>query len=43
MERDLIQAALKRHGGNVTRAAGELGLERSNLHHRINALGLGGE
>ena len=43
LERDLIQAALKRHGGNVTRAAGELGLERSNLHHRINALGLGEE
>jgi two-component system nitrogen regulation response regulator NtrX len=43
VERDVIRAALERHYGNVTRAAVELGLERTNLHHRINALGLGGE
>jgi DNA-binding NtrC family response regulator len=40
LERDLIQAALERHGGNVTRAAAELGLERTHLHKRIRAMGL---
>ena len=40
LERDLIQAALTRHEGNVTRAAAELGLERTHLHKRIKALGL---
>jgi two-component system nitrogen regulation response regulator NtrX len=42
-ERDLIQAALHRHKGNVARAADELGLDRTHLHRRINAMGLGGE
>jgi len=40
LERDLIAQALTRHRGNVTRAARELGLERTNLHKRIRALGL---
>jgi two-component system nitrogen regulation response regulator NtrX len=40
LERDLIEAALARHEGNVTRAARDLGLERTNLHKRIRALGL---
>jgi two-component system nitrogen regulation response regulator NtrX len=39
-ERRLIQRALERHGWNVTRAAGELGLERTALHKKIKALGL---
>ena len=43
VERDVIRAALERHQGNVTRAAEELGLARTHLHKRINALGLGGE
>ncbi len=43
LERDLIQAALERHGGNVTRAAAELGLERTHLHKRIRAMGLAQE
>jgi two-component system nitrogen regulation response regulator NtrX len=43
LERDLIQAALDRHDGNVTQAAAELGLDRTNLHKRIKALGLSGE
>ena len=43
MERDVIQAALNRHNGNVSRAAAELGMERTALHKRISALGLGGE
>jgi len=41
--RDLIQAALGRHKGNVTRAAAVLGLDRGQLHRRISALGLSGE
>jgi len=40
LERDLVREALARHQGNVTRAARELGLERTNLHKRIRALGL---
>jgi two-component system, NtrC family, nitrogen regulation response regulator NtrX len=40
LERDLVGAALARHRGNVTRAARDLGLERTNLHKRIRALGL---
>jgi len=40
LERDLITDALARHQGNVTRAAKDLGLERTNLHKRIRALGL---
>ena len=40
-ERDLIEAALARHDGNVTRAARDLGLERTHLHKRIRALGIG--
>ena len=39
-EADLVRAALERHGGNVTRAARDLGLERTHLHKRIRALGL---
>jgi two-component system nitrogen regulation response regulator NtrX len=38
LERDLINAALARHDGNVTRAARELGLERTHLHKRMKAL-----
>ncbi|MFQ5601169.1 MAG: sigma-54-dependent transcriptional regulator [Candidatus Krumholzibacteriia bacterium] len=40
LERDLIRMALERHQGNVTRAAADLGLERTHLHKRINALGI---
>ena len=39
-ERRMILTALERHGWNVTRAAGELGLERTALHKKIKALGL---
>ncbi len=42
-ERDLIAAALERHEGNVTRAANELGIERTNLHKRIKSLGVNEE
>jgi two-component system nitrogen regulation response regulator NtrX len=38
VERDLIQAVLDRHSGNVTHAADELGLDRTSLHRRVSAL-----
>ena len=38
LERDLIEAALSRHEGNVTQAARDLGLERTHLHKRMKAL-----
>jgi anaerobic nitric oxide reductase transcription regulator len=39
-ERDAIRAAVERHQGNWAAAARELGLQRSNLHHRARRLGL---
>ena len=39
-ESAMIEAALARHEGNVTRAARDLGLERTNLHKKIKQLGL---
>jgi len=42
LERDLIRAALERHHDNVTRAAAELGIERTHLHKRIRMLGIRG-
>ena len=38
--RTLLADALSRHQGNVTQAARDLGLERTNLHKRIRALDL---
>jgi two-component system nitrogen regulation response regulator NtrX len=42
-EREQIQAALEASDWNVTRAARALGIERTNLHKRIRALGLSKE
>jgi len=39
-ERDFIRAKLKENGGNVSRTAEVLKIERSNLHRKINALGI---
>ena len=39
-EREAIATAVARHGGNWAAAARELGLHRSNLHHRATRLGL---
>jgi two-component system, NtrC family, nitrogen regulation response regulator NtrX len=39
-ERRYILAALKRHRGNVTRAAEALQLERSNLHRKLKSYGI---
>lgn len=37
IERDAISGALERNGGNVTRAAKELGIGRATLHRRLRA------
>ncbi len=42
-ERTEIQRALDQSGGNVSQAARVLGIERTNLHKRMKALGLGRE
>ncbi|MEJ2722686.1 MAG: sigma-54 dependent transcriptional regulator, partial [bacterium] len=39
-ERDMIAGALERNQWNVSRAAEELGIERTNLHKKIKAYGL---
>jgi two-component system nitrogen regulation response regulator NtrX len=39
-EKKMILRALERHSWNVTRAAADLGLERTTLHKKINAHGL---
>ncbi len=40
-EREYIRRALESCGGNVTRAAALLGLERSHLHRKLRQLGIG--
>jgi DNA-binding NtrC family response regulator len=40
MERDLIQAALDRAGGNISETARSLGLTRRGLYLKIRRLGL---
>jgi two-component system nitrogen regulation response regulator NtrX len=39
-QRRFIRATIRRHDGNITRAARELGLERSHLYKKIKKLGL---
>ena len=41
-ERDYIAAQLGRFGGNISRTAQFIGMERSALHRKIKLLGLGG-
>ena len=41
-ERDFISRALRRHQGNITRAAEEMGLHRQQLQQKIRELGLKG-
>jgi len=38
--RDYILACLESTGGNITQAAQILGIERSNLHKKMRALGI---
>ena len=40
IERDAVRQALRKHGGNITHAAGELGLTRKSLYRRIEKYGL---
>ena len=40
VERALVEKALKRFGGNVSRAADALGLSRSALYRRLEKHGL---
>ncbi len=39
-ERRFVEEALARHGGNVSAAARELGIERTSLHRKMRALGI---
>jgi DNA-binding NtrC family response regulator len=39
-ERDFLRQALVRHGGNITRAAEEIGMHRQNLQQKMRELGL---
>ncbi len=36
VEKEIIQRAIKKHGGNITRAAQELGLTRTSLYRRLD-------
>jgi two-component system response regulator HupR/HoxA len=40
LERHLITESLKRHGGNVTRTAQELGISRPSLYAKCKAYGI---
>jgi DNA-binding NtrC family response regulator len=40
VERTVIRRALSKHGGNISRAADELGLTRASLYRRIEKYGL---
>ena len=40
VEKNHILAVIKRNGGNITRAAQDLGISRSSLHRRLNKYGL---
>jgi transcriptional regulator with GAF, ATPase, and Fis domain len=42
-ERELVLSSLRRSSGNVTRAAGELGLHRVALHKKMRRLGINRE
>jgi two-component system response regulator AtoC/two-component system nitrogen regulation response regulator NtrX len=39
-EREFLGEALRRHGGNITKAAEELGMHRQNLQQKMRELGL---
>jgi DNA-binding NtrC family response regulator len=40
MEREMVEAAIRRHGGNRTHAARELGIARSTLIYKLRRWGL---
>jgi len=39
-ERDFLQRALRRHGGNITKAAEEVGMYRQNFQQKMRELGI---
>src|SRR5881397_3373215 len=39
-EREFLRQALRRHGGNITKAAEEVGMHRQNLQQKMRELGL---
>ena len=41
VERELIQQALQRHGGKISRAAEDLGISRPTFYELMEKLGLG--
>ena len=42
-EREYLSAQINRFGGNVSRTAEFIGMERSALHRKLKSLGLGGD
>jgi DNA-binding NtrC family response regulator len=42
-ERDFLARALRRHGGNITKAAEEVGMYRQNFQQKMRELGLSSE
>jgi DNA-binding NtrC family response regulator len=42
-ERDFLVAALRRHGGNISKAAEEIGMYRQNLQQKMRELGIAAE
>jgi len=40
VERSVIEKALERHNGNISKAAKELGLTRASLYRRLEKYGL---
>jgi len=40
-EREYLQAQIDRFGGNISRTASFVGMERSALHRKLKSLGLG--
>jgi two-component system NtrC family response regulator len=43
MERDMLERALKTHGGKVAAAAKELGISRPTFYELMEKLGIGKE
>jgi len=40
VERQMILDAMSSHGGNITRAAGQLGIKRQTLQHKLRKMDL---
>ena len=41
-EREYLKAQISRFGGNISRTASFIGMERSALHRKLKSLGVGG-